>query len=111
MHGTKDPPANCPHFRTIKSGKPDALEMFNPNYEAYFHESTSPLFNEKGEVSGTVIVARDVTQQKTDGRTAYFDRPPGIYRRAVFRHRPRIDNPLTSVIGFFSITDTGKCSR
>ena len=25
MHGTKEPPANCPHLRTLKSGKPAAI--------------------------------------------------------------------------------------
>ena len=107
MHGTKDPPANCPHLLTIKSGKPAVLEMFNPNFEAYFHESTSPLFNEKGEVSGSVIVARDVTQQKrmeeqlilTDRLASIGELSSGIAHE--------LNNPLTSVIGFSQLLIQG----
>jgi len=49
MHGTKEPPANCPHFQTLKTGKSAAMETFNPTFEIYFHEASSPLFNEKGK--------------------------------------------------------------
>ena len=64
MHGTKEPPAYCPNRLTLKTGKSAAIENYNPNFEAYFHESTSPIFNDKGEITGSVNVARDITQQK-----------------------------------------------
>ena len=107
MHGTKDPPANCPHLRTIKSGKPTDLEMYNPNFEANFHESTYPLFSEKGEVSDTVIVARDVTQQKrmeeqlilTDRLASIGELSSGIAHE--------LNNPLTSVISFSQLLIQG----
>jgi hypothetical protein len=38
------------------------MEAYNLNIEVYFHESSSPLFNEKGEVTGSIVVARDITQ-------------------------------------------------
>jgi PAS domain S-box-containing protein len=62
MHGTKEPPVGCPHLEAIKTGKPTVMEAYNLNIEVYFHESSSPLFNEKGEVTGSIVVARDITQ-------------------------------------------------
>ena len=50
MDGTKEPPANCPHLKTLKTGKPAVMEDYNPQFEAYLHESSSPLYNEKEKV-------------------------------------------------------------
>ena len=107
MHGTKEPPANCPHLQTLKTTKPAAMETFNPNFEIYFHEATSPLFNEKGEVTGSVLVARDVTKQKrmeeqlimTDRLASIGELSSGIAHE--------LNNPLTSVIGFSQLLMEG----
>jgi PAS domain S-box-containing protein len=100
IHGTKEPPVNCPHLQTLKTGKSTITETFNPNLDIYLHESTSPLLNENGEVTGSVIVARDVTQQKrleeqlmlTDRLASIGELSSGIAHE--------LNNPLTSVIGF-----------
>jgi len=107
MHGTKEPPANCPHLQTLKTGKSAAMETFNPNFEIYFHEASSPLFNEKGEVTGSVIAARDVTKQKqieeqlivTDRLASIGELSSGIAHE--------LNNPLTSVIGFSQLLMEG----
>jgi signal transduction histidine kinase len=65
------------------------------------------LFNEKGEVSGTVIVVRDVTQQKrmeeqlilTDRLASIGELSSGIAHE--------LNNPLTSVIGFSQLLMQG----
>jgi PAS domain S-box-containing protein len=107
MHGTKEPSANCPHLQTLKTGKPAAAEIFNPSLQTYFHEATSPLFNEKGEVTGSVMVARDVTKQKqmeeqlivTDRLASIGELSSGIAHE--------LNNPLTSVIGFSQLLMEG----
>ena len=107
MHGTKEPPANCPHLQTLNTGKPTATEIFDPNLEAYFQEATSPLFNEHGEIIGSVMVARDVTKQKrmeeqlivTDRLASIGELSSGIAHE--------LNNPLTSVIGFSQLLMEG----
>ncbi len=107
MHGTKEPPAYCPNRLTLKTGKPAAIENYNPNFEAYFHESTSPIFNDKGEITGSVNVARDITQQKrieeqlimTDRLASIGELSSGVAHE--------LNNPLTSVIGFSQLLMEG----
>ena len=107
MHGTKEPPANCPHLQTLKTGESAITETFNPNLEIYFQESTSPLFDEKGEVTGSVLVTRDVTRQRrmeeqlilTDRLASIGELSSGIAHE--------LNNPLTSVIGFSQLLMEG----
>jgi PAS domain S-box-containing protein len=107
MHGTKEPPLNCPHMVTLRTGKPASVEIYNPFLEATFHESSSPIFNEKGEVTGSVIVTRDITQQKrieeqlimTDRLASIGELSSGIAHE--------LNNPLTSVIGFSQLLMEG----
>ena len=100
MHGTKEPPVGCPHLEAIKTGKPTVMEAYNLNIEVYFHESSSPLFNEKGEVTGSIVVARDITQQKRiEEQLILADRLASIGELSSgIAHE--LNNPLTSVIGF-----------
>ena len=100
MRGDQECPANCPHLLALKTGKPSSIEIFNSKLGLHLQESASPLFNEKGEITGTVLVARDVTQQKrmeeqltlTDRLASIGELSSGIAHE--------LNNPLTSVIGF-----------
>jgi signal transduction histidine kinase len=107
MDGTTEPPVNCPHLLTMIDGKTASREIYNPILELYFHESTSPLFNDKGEITGTIMVARDITQQKrieeqlimTDRLASIGELSSGIAHE--------LNNPLTSVIGFSQLLMEG----
>ena len=107
MHSTKEPPISCPHLETLKTGKPVVVETYNPKFEAYFHESGSPLYNEKGEVTGSIIVARDITQQKRiEEQLILADRLASIGELSSgIAHE--LNNPLTSVIGFSQLLIEG----
>jgi PAS domain S-box-containing protein len=100
MHGTKEPPANCPQRQALNTGQPATIEMFEPTLGIHFQESVSPIFDAKGEVSGSVHIVRDVTQQKRmEEQLVMTDRLASIGELASgIAHE--LNNPLTSVIGF-----------
>jgi C4-dicarboxylate-specific signal transduction histidine kinase len=83
------------------------MEAYNLNIEAYFHESSSPLFNEKGEVTGSIVVARDITQQKRiEEQLILADRLASIGELSSgIAHE--LNNQLTSVIGFSQLLIEG----
>ena len=107
MHCAKTPPSNCPHLQTLATGKPAVLECLNSSLGAHFHESTSPLFNEKGEIIGSIIIARDVTLQKQiDEQLMVTERLASIGELSSgIAHE--LNNPLTSVIGFSQLLMEG----
>jgi len=100
FHGTKEPPPNCPHKQTLETKKPHTAEFFEPHLGVHFEFSTSPIFNEKGEVTGSVHIAKDITERKQmEEQLIVTDRLASIGELASgIAHE--LNNPLTSVIGF-----------
>jgi PAS domain S-box-containing protein len=107
MHGTKEPPANCPQRQTLRTGKSATIEMFEPSLGIWIQESTSPIFDEKGEVTGSVHIVRDVSDQKRmEEQLIMTDRLASIGELASgIAHE--LNNPLTSVIGFSQLLMEG----
>ncbi|HEY82463.1 MAG TPA: PAS domain S-box protein [Dehalococcoidia bacterium] len=64
IHGSNAPCPNCPHKLTVETGKPHAAEFFEPHLGVYLEVSTSPIFSEKGDVTGCVHIAKNITQRK-----------------------------------------------
>jgi len=64
VHGTNEPWPDCPHRQTLEDGKPHTAEFFEPHLGVHLEVSTSPMFNEKGDVIATVHIARDITERK-----------------------------------------------
>ncbi|MDK1032544.1 MAG: PAS domain-containing protein, partial [Planctomycetia bacterium] len=64
IHGTKEPPAGCPHKQAVASGKAVTEEFFDPRLGIHFQISVSPLFDERVQVTGTVHIAKDITERK-----------------------------------------------
>ncbi|MBN1805982.1 MAG: response regulator [Sedimentisphaerales bacterium] len=64
LHNTKQPCPNCPHGWTLKTKKPASLEFYEPQLGIHLGVSTSPMFDEKGEVVGSVHIAKDITERK-----------------------------------------------
>ena len=100
FHGRKEPVPNCPHKKTLETKKPVMVEFFEPHLGVHLQMSTSPIFNEKGDVLGSVHIAKDITKRKeADEKLIVTDRLASVGELAAgIAHE--LNNPLTSVIGF-----------
>jgi PAS domain S-box-containing protein len=64
VHGTKEPWPSCPHRQTLETKKPAIEEFFEPHLGIYVEITTSPIFNENGEATGTVHITKDITERR-----------------------------------------------
>ena len=64
VHGTDCPIENCPHQETLKTRQAIIKEIFEPNLGIYLEVTTSPIFNEAGELQGSVHIAKNITERK-----------------------------------------------
>ena len=63
VHGTNAPIATCPHVLTLRDGLEHAAELHEDRLGGDFLVTTTPLFDERGQMDGTVHVARDITER------------------------------------------------
>ena len=68
IHGAKEPPADCPHKRTIATKQPHRAEYWDAHLGLYLEASTSPIFDEDGEFIASVHIAKDITEHKKAGK-------------------------------------------
>jgi PAS domain S-box-containing protein len=100
IHCTKGPVPGCPHQETLQTNKPARAEFFEPNLGIYLEVTTSPISDERGEITGIVHITRDITEQKQQNeRLMLTDRLASIGELAAGAAH-EINNPLTSIIGF-----------
>ena len=64
LHKSDKPWPNCPLAKTLKDKRPHTEEVNDPNIGVPLLISTSPLFDKKGEVTGVVHIAKDITERK-----------------------------------------------
>ena len=64
VHGGSQPAALCPHTLTRQSGQQHIAEIHEPRLEGDFLVSTTPLHDAQGQLTGSVHVARDITERK-----------------------------------------------
>jgi PAS domain S-box-containing protein len=96
---SKGPLEGCPHQETLRTEKPAKSEFFVHEKGTYVEISTSPIFNKKGEVVGSVHITRDITEQKKQNEQLMStDRLASLGELAAGTAH-EINNPLTTVIG------------
>ena len=64
VHGTSVPPTFCPHSRTLADGQEHIEEVHEDRLRGDFLVSTTPLYDEQGQMIGSVHVAHDITERK-----------------------------------------------
>jgi PAS domain S-box-containing protein len=64
VHGFGSVPAFCPFIKLLEDGKEHTSEIHEDNLGGDFVVSVSPLKDDKGELTGVVHVARDITKRK-----------------------------------------------
>ncbi len=64
MHGTSCPIDDCPHTMLLKDGKGHSVNIFEPSLNSYFNVTVSPIYDRDGKISGSVHIAKDITDQK-----------------------------------------------
>lgn len=64
LHHAEHAIDNCPHQETMRTRKPTTREIYEPELGIFLEVTTSPIFNETGEVSGSVHIAKNITKRK-----------------------------------------------
>jgi PAS domain S-box-containing protein len=106
LHGSDKPLASCPHVKAIKDKKPAKAEFRLNNPDMYVEVSVSPIFNEKGEVTSTVHITKDITERKeAEEKLRQIDRMKSEFLSNV-SHELR--TPLQSIGGFAKLILEGK---
>ena len=64
VHGTDEPWPTCPNRQTRNTGRAVTEEFFEPCLGIHLEVDTSPIFNENGEVTGSVHIAKNISERK-----------------------------------------------
>ena len=64
VHGTKEPPENCPLRKTLSTGKAATVEIYYDGLRKHLEISTYPIFDDKGEVIEAAHFIKDITERK-----------------------------------------------
>ncbi len=103
LYHCESPNHNCPHSRTLATGKVADAEVDDMIFGGTFKVTTFPVFNDKGEVWASVHVARDITQEKMLREQLLHSEKLSSMGKLVAGIAHELNNPLMGIMGFSQI--------
>jgi PAS domain S-box-containing protein len=64
VHGADHPPEFCPHALTLANSGEHMIEVQDDHLGGYFQIRATPFLDEQGQMTGTVHIVHDITEQK-----------------------------------------------
>jgi len=55
---------DCPHLQTLKTRKASSVEFYEERLGIYLEVTTSPIIDENGQITGSVHIAKDITERR-----------------------------------------------
>jgi PAS domain S-box-containing protein len=100
FHGMHEVWDECPHSKVLETGEPCIEEVYDPHLSSTFLISNSPINNLSGDFSGTVHIARDITELHSLRERVISSERMAALGELAARVAHEIRNPLISVGGF-----------
>ena len=106
VHKTDSPPGGCLHDKALSEKKPNSDERYIPWMDKHFYVTTSPFFDEKKMLAGTVHVMRDITNwKKLEARLMHSERLAAVGEIAAgIAHE--IKNPIFAISSGIQILES-----
>jgi PAS domain S-box-containing protein len=104
LHGSDVAWPGCPHAQALATGQPTTLEVEDPHLGGIFLNTSSPLLDAEGRLSGCVHIARDITEMKRLEEEARqrqrFEDLSQAKSAFIANMSHELRTPLNAVIGF-----------
>jgi PAS domain S-box-containing protein len=107
VHGTAQPPEECPHALTLKDQQQHMAEVREQLLDGDFVVSTTPFFDEEGELAGTVHVSRDVSELKKAHQALLRSEKLATTGQLAATIAHEIHNPLDVVSNLLFLVEQG----
>lgn len=91
---------DCPHAKTLMTGKPSTCEEEYRSLDGIFLTTTFPYLNEEGKIIGTIHIAKDITAEKRLQKKLVQSERMNVMGQMAAGIAHTINNPLNSILGY-----------